>query len=232
MAIKCIFIDFYGTLVYENEANVKNICKLISQTSPQPITPSDVAGFWWDVTNEVLMSSTDERFISQEDMDRRVLYHVIKSFESKSNRSDLYTKLTDGVLTPGSYQDGRIFLSNLPIPVCLLANGDRNLLESALKYTQISVPYMVCSEDAQSYKPGTHIYEYAYKKMGFAPDECLMVGDSMHYDITPAAMVGMRTAWLNRTGRVMKGSTRPDLILDSLMVLRNMITKDVKKSYE
>ena len=46
-------------------------------------------------------------------------------------------------------------------------------------------------------KPDPAIYIYAAEKLGRAPAEILMVGDSFERDIVPAKKIGMKTAWLH-----------------------------------
>lgn len=45
-------------------------------------------------------------------------------------------------------------------------------------------------------KPDPAIFTYAAEKIGRAPDEILMVGDSFIRDVRPAKKIGMKTAWL------------------------------------
>lgn len=45
-------------------------------------------------------------------------------------------------------------------------------------------------------KPDPAIYVHAAQKLGRAPGEILMVGDSFERDVVPAKKIGMKTAWL------------------------------------
>ena len=46
------------------------------------------------------------------------------------------------------------------------------------------------------FKPDPAIFVYAAKKLGRAPGEIMMVGDSFERDVRPAKKIGMKTAWL------------------------------------
>src|SRR6476660_7094037 len=46
------------------------------------------------------------------------------------------------------------------------------------------------------FKPDPAIFRYAVDKIGHAPGEILMVGDSFERDVVPAKKIGMKTAWL------------------------------------
>jgi FMN phosphatase YigB (HAD superfamily) len=45
-------------------------------------------------------------------------------------------------------------------------------------------------------KPDPAIYELALAQLGVRPEHALMVGDRLDNDITPAARVGLATAWI------------------------------------
>jgi len=46
----------------------------------------------------------------------------------------------------------------------------------------------------------TEIYEQGVKRLGYAPEECVAVGDSYNRDILPPKEIGCKTVWLNVEG--------------------------------
>lgn len=46
----------------------------------------------------------------------------------------------------------------------------------------------------------TAIYEQGVRRLGYAPEECVAVGDSYNRDILPSKEVGCQTVWLNVEG--------------------------------
>ena len=46
----------------------------------------------------------------------------------------------------------------------------------------------------------TEIYERGISSLGYAPEECVAVGDSYNRDILPSKAVGCKTVWLNVMG--------------------------------
>jgi 2-haloacid dehalogenase len=54
-------------------------------------------------------------------------------------------------------------------------------------------------EDIQIFKPHTHVYKWAAKKTGVAPEECLLVA-AHGWDIAGALWAGWRAAFLSRPG--------------------------------
>lgn len=49
-------------------------------------------------------------------------------------------------------------------------------------------------------KPNPAIYGLGVERLGFQPEECLVIGDSFSKDIIPGKEIGCRTLWLNGIG--------------------------------
>ncbi len=56
------------------------------------------------------------------------------------------------------------------------------------------------SEFAGIGKPNPGIFEYAMRKAGVTPGECIMVGDDVYTDIYGASTAGMPSVFVNRSG--------------------------------
>jgi len=82
---------------------------------------------------------------------------------------------------------------------------------------------LVCSQDAQAYKPRQELFLKALEVMEVQPKEVLFVGDSLKYDIEPALKAGMYAAWINRSNRMVSPQVKPDLICPDLLALRAQI---------
>jgi 2-haloacid dehalogenase len=54
-------------------------------------------------------------------------------------------------------------------------------------------------EDVQLFKPHTHVYKWASRKMGFAPEECMLVA-AHGWDVAGALWAGWRAAFISRPG--------------------------------
>jgi 2-haloacid dehalogenase/putative hydrolase of the HAD superfamily len=222
MAIRAIMVDFFGALVREDDGRVKEICRQICDTSPQFITPGEVAADWWQRLDGYARTCHGDSFRSQRELELRALTEVVERFESHLAPRDLTLSMLERWRNPEGWPDGRLFMSRMPLPVCVVCNGDRADVEAAAEYTQIEIPHIVCSEDARAYKPRPEIFQYALKILGTAPAETLYVSDSLHYGLRPASLAGMHTAWVNRSGRTLNQFT-PDISCENLGTLRKMI---------
>lgn len=58
---------------------------------------------------------------------------------------------------------------------------------------------LLCSEEAQSCKPDSGIFQVALQRAGCAPDEAVFVGDTPQHDIAGAVAAGMRAVLIEET---------------------------------
>lgn len=59
--IKAIFVDFYGTVVFEDGEIVKKISQIIYETGNAE-TVSQIDGYWWNRFKELFENSCGENF--------------------------------------------------------------------------------------------------------------------------------------------------------------------------
>ncbi len=69
-------------------------------------------------------------------------------------------------------------------------------------------------------KPDLRLFLHTSEKLGVAPEECIVVGDSLESDVGGAKAAGMGAVWLNRECRpLMAGMPRPHLVVPDLREL-------------
>jgi 2-haloacid dehalogenase len=54
-------------------------------------------------------------------------------------------------------------------------------------------------EEVQMFKPHRHVYQWAARKMGFAPEDCMLVAAHC-WDVAGAIWAGWRAAFISRPG--------------------------------
>lgn len=223
MAIKAIIIDFYGTLVKDNSMLVKDICYRISQSSHRMVSPGEVGQTWWRYMTERTKESYAEKFRPIRVLERNALHHLVDEYDSFEDPEVMVEQLYESLRKPVIYADSRLFIGRLPLPVCVVANADRDDLEMAVEFTRLDIDLLACSESARAYKPREEVFDLALSYLGVKAEEALHVGDSMNYDIEPAKAMGMKTAWINRLSRTNGSSIKPDVVCPSLTDLRMLI---------
>ena len=66
--IKAVFVDFYGTLVHEDDEVFRQIRKIIFDTGVvQNI--SDIGSFWWNEFQTCCMDAYGEKFLTQREIE-------------------------------------------------------------------------------------------------------------------------------------------------------------------
>ena len=82
----------------------------------------------------------------------------------------------------------------------LLTNADDDFISPLLERHDLSFHSVVTSESAQAYKPAPMGFLRVLRETGVSPEEALYVGDTALDDVHGARLMGMRAAWLNRSG--------------------------------
>jgi 2-haloacid dehalogenase/putative hydrolase of the HAD superfamily len=223
MAIKALMVDFFGTLVKEEDGLVIGLCRSVMDTSPAVFNIGEVARYWWEVSHERYMSYHGKDFVGLKELEMEAFAETVEHFNAKVSPREALLPIFRNRLTPQLFDDSRVFISRLPLPSVIVTNGDRSDIERALQATQLTVSNLITSEDVASYKPRKEIFEQALKSLGVAADEVLVVGDSLQYDIVPAQELGMHTAWVNRSRRAFTGGQAPDIQVANLTQLRTLM---------
>lgn len=63
-----------------------------------------------------------------------------------------------------------------------------------------SVDFVGITGEIGHWKPSPQAFRHVMTQLGASPEEALMVGDSLWFDIRPAKALGMRTAWVAGEG--------------------------------
>ncbi len=93
------------------------------------------------------------------------------------------------------------------------------------------VPFAIVSRLFGADKPDPRIYNEAVRRLKLSfegiddlePSEILFVGDNPYTDITGAAGVGMKTAWIRVTERYPEDAPAPDIEIESVVELRSLL---------
>ncbi|WP_078551985.1 HAD family hydrolase [Bacillus alkalicellulosilyticus] len=223
MTIKAIFLDFYGTVVHEDEKIINRICQQIKENSPTKSTVKEIGGVWWEELARLFRKSYGANFRYQRTLEESSLQKTLSHFHSSLDETTLCEEMFDYWMRPDIFPDSVTFLSDNTLPVYILSNIDRDDILKAMKAHQISVEDVITSEDVKSYKPRPEMFNYALELSGLTPSEVIHVGDSLSSDVAGANHVGIRSVWVNRTDRVNKGEKKPDYEIKALDELTHII---------
>lgn len=198
--VKAIFIDFYGTVVFEDGENVGKISNVIYETG-QAESASQVGSYWWDVFKTLFENSYGENFRTQRELETQSLVDTIRHFGSSEDGVKLSNEMFEYWVKPPIFEEAKQFFKECPVPIYIVSNIDREDILEAIRYHGLTPQDVFTSEDAKSYKPRKELFEFALKSTGLSAEEVVHIGDSLSSDIKGASAVGIDAIWINRSDK-------------------------------
>ena len=199
MAFRAVLLDFYGTLVEEDDAVIARIVRRIA--SETAADPADLGRRWSASFAGACASAHGERFRTQREIEleslRELLDEIGSTLDSRALSEELFRYWTAPEPRPGAAR----FLDALALPAAVVSNIDTADLERALARLGWSFDALVTSESCRAYKPRPEMFEAALARLDCRRDEVLHVGDSLGSDVIGASRLGIATAWVNGRGR-------------------------------
>lgn len=227
MRYKALLLDFYGTLVAEDDRVVVETAQAIAEASPLSVDAKQVGREWIRRIQSLCDAGYGNTFKTQRQIEIESLAYILAHFQAPL---DLQV-LTDRIFTyweaPDVFPDGDKFIQHIQqrsLPVCIASNIDTCDLESAIRHAGWKFANRVTSEDCRSYKPRPEMFERALAMIDCQPDEVLHVGDSWTNDVRGAQALGIDVGWINRKRRpIPNDSLQPTFVVSDLRELYAVI---------
>lgn len=217
--IKAIFVDFYGTIVFEDGENVAKISDMIYKTGNAQ-SVSEIGSYWWNSFQSLFENAYGENFRTQRELETQSLIDTIQQFGSSEDGVKLSNEMFEYWVKPPIFEESKQFFDACPVPIYIVSNIDRDDVLQAIEYHGLKPAGVFTSEDARSYKPRKELFEYALKSTGLSPDEVVHIGDSLSSDVKGASSVGIRAIWVNRRNReVPEGVTAVRNLLEGMYAI-------------
>ena len=198
---KAVLLDFYGTVVHEDDAVIAEITGEIQELSTIDCTSRDIATFWWSEFSDACASSHQTSFRTQREIELDSLKATCTRFRADCDPSALSESLYRHWKQPPIFEDAVSFLNLVDLPVVVLSNIDRKDIEDAIVFHGLSFDGVITSDDVGSYKPRPELFEAGLRHTGVDHSDALHVGDSWSSDVLGAAALGIPVAWVNRTAK-------------------------------
>lgn len=112
--------------------------------------------------------------------------------------------------------------------LALLTNGASDIQRDKINGSELGHFFdtIIVSGEIGLGKPNPKLFRMALERLGTAPEESVMIGDSLRRDIAGARAVGIRTIWINRYRRTIPADyPTPDLELEDLVTLPTILTR-------
>jgi len=226
-----VLLDFYGTVVEEDEAPATLICEDIFKSSSKAVNLDEVTSYWWHTFWGLYPESYGNTFRYEKELGFEASQKTVVRFNANLDSEILNQALSEywdeywG--KPAIFPESRNViekLTKLGIPICLVSNIDNTVLDSALKYNQLSFDLIVTSEDCRSYKPRPEMFEKALSLLQLSNNEVLHVGDSLGSDVGGARKLDIPVLWINRKKRdIPSHREHPDYISTDLTGIFSII---------
>jgi 2-haloalkanoic acid dehalogenase type II len=224
---RAILLDFYGTVVEEDDLPIVNICEEIARVSTKNITAKEVGLYWASVFSEMCLKSHGNTFRSQRELENLSLQKVLLNFDAALDSEGLSQILYEYWTHPKIFPESKMVIAKCDVPICLVSNIDNGDLASALRHNKLSFDLIVTSEDCKAYKPRSELFEKAVSLLGMSNEEVLHVGDSLSSDVQGAKMQGISILWINRKGRKLSPQyEQPDYISTDLAGILDILGYD------
>ncbi|BDU50411.1 HAD family hydrolase [Haliovirga abyssi] len=198
MKLKALFLDFYGTLVHEDDEIIPVICKRIEKSTDLNVSIEEIGRFWWQEFHELFMNSYGDNFKTQRIIEKISLDRTLEYFSSSEDSDDLCQLLFNHWQRPKIFEDTKKFIESVNVPICVVSNIDRVDINNAIKFHNLKFDCVLTSEDAKSYKPRKELFELALNEMKLSNNEVIHIGDSIRSDILGAKKCGIKSIWLKR----------------------------------
>ena len=164
---KCIIFDCDGTLVDSEEVTNEIIAEMAGELGVKMTGEEATATFGGKTLDSVLykMRELSGKEIP-DDWLPRLIQKVSEVWKTELNP-------VNGV---------RELLENLNIPICVASNGEPIHVNQSLEMTGLRGFFdenIFCASDVGVPKPAPDLFLYAAKKMGFKPEQCIVIEDSI-----------------------------------------------------
>ena len=211
---KAIFFDFGGTLMCAESDNIAHLhmMKEIIQKYNLPAFPKDMVTKYnsFLFTKEMTLRDTDpeeKSFTPLRESTKKAFKGVLAEYNIQPSKEDFqwlrksffenhkkYIKLFPETLLILRE------LKNTDLHMGIISDIDNDFQEFQFEVFGISEIFdsITTSEEVQSYKPESKIFQVALNKARCQGKESIIIGDSYKKDIVGGKNMGMTTIWINK----------------------------------
>ena len=202
--LRGLLLDFYGTVVEDDDAIIEAIAGRVAAGSAVPVTGTQVSAAW---RSEFIAVADAPEFRPLRECALTSLATVLEDVGCPGEPAELCAPQFAYWRAPPLRPGTRELLSRLAVPICVVSDVDRADLTAAIAHHGLAFTAVVTSEEVGAYKPDRAMFTRALTELGLRADEVLHVGDSWRADMAGAHAAGISAAWINPSGRPRPGPT-------------------------
>jgi len=198
--IKGLLLDFYGTVVEDDDAIMLAIAARVAALAAKRVTPDQVLAAW---TREFEAIASGPSFLPLRECAPVSLATVMAEVGCAGDPKALCAPQFAYWRSPPLRAGTRDFLAKMRLPICIVSDVDRDDLVAAIAHNGLTGAFdaVVTSEEVGAYKPHPAMFARALDALSLDAGEVLHIGDSLNADMRGAHAAGIRTAWVNRRRR-------------------------------
>jgi 2-haloacid dehalogenase len=112
----------------------------------------------------------------------------------------------------------------------VITNCDDDLFARSSRHLGVHFDWVVTAQQARSYKPALHNFEFAFSVIGAPRNRILHVAQSLFHDHVPAKELGLATVWVDRrggqegSGATPPADAAPDLTVPDMAAIADLAT--------
>lgn len=209
MKYKALLIDFYGTLVEDDDFIITTISQAIAEQSPLSPRPNQIRNEWQRCFQRLCHTAYAENFKMQRTIEIQSLKHVLDVHQTNLSPISLAERFFSYWQAPQLLADSINFINKNKLPFCIVSNIDTSDLKDAIRHNSLNFDQFITSEQCHSYKPRPEMFQRAIELLCCSPKDVLHIGDSLTYDVLGAQQLRIDTAWINRKNSPMPSSISP-----------------------
>jgi 2-haloacid dehalogenase len=196
--IRGLLLDFYGTVVEDDDAIMADIAAQVAEGASVPATAVTVGAAW---SREFEAVAEGFPFRTLRDSALQSLATVMESVGCQGDPAELCAPQFAYWRAPPLRTGTLAFLSQVKVPICIVSDADHDDLGAAISLHGLTFDAVVASSEIGAYKPAAAMFTAALKALNLPPHETIHIGDSLRTDIAGAHSAGIPTAWVNRRNR-------------------------------
>ncbi|MEU8087772.1 HAD family hydrolase [Micromonospora sp. NPDC049101] len=200
--IKGLLLDFYGTVVEDDDAIMQAIADQVAAGASPSVAGDEVMDAW---AREYEAVAAGPQFRTLRHCAMHSLARVMAAVGCAGDPVRLCAAQFEYWQSPPLRPGTREFLSRVTVPICVVSDVDRADLDAAMAHHGLAFTAVVTSEEVRAYKPDRDMFTRALAALDLRADDVLHVGDSTSADVYGAHAAGIQAVWINH-----RGHTRPD----------------------
>ncbi|MEK8104782.1 HAD family hydrolase [Micromonospora sp. M12] len=220
--IKGLLLDFYGTVVEDDDAIMQAIADQVAAGASTSVSGCDVLDAW---ARQYEAVAAGPQFRTLRHCAMRSLATVMAEVGWAGDPAELCTAQFTYWQSPPLRPGTREFLSRVTVPICVVSDVDRADLDAAMAHHGLAFTAVVTSEDVRAYKPDRAMFARALAALGLDADEVLHVGDFDKRRRARAHAAGIQAVWINHRGHTLPDGTPAEHEMTDLTGLIEIIQR-------